>query len=105
MTYGEVERAKLVADVSRALDAKVDDLEETLRVVAERVTDAVGDSCTLYLLSASNVRLRPRLQAQLRPGSRIVAHNFGMGDWEPEKVETFVDAVGTTRTLMLWRIR
>ena len=60
---------------------------------------------TLYLLSASNVRLRPRLQAQLRPGSRIVAHNFGMGDWEPEKVETFVDAVGTTRTLMLWRIR
>jgi cyclopropane fatty-acyl-phospholipid synthase-like methyltransferase len=60
---------------------------------------------TVYLLAASNVKLRPRLQAQLRPGSRIVAHNFGMGDWDPQTVDTFVDAAGTTRTLMLWTIR
>ena len=32
---------------------------------------------TLYLLAASNVKLRPDLQAQLQPGSRIVAHNSG----------------------------
>jgi protein-L-isoaspartate O-methyltransferase len=83
--------------------------------VADRVSFRLQDAMTadvsdatvvtLYLLAASNVMLRPRLQAQLRPGSRIVAHNFGMGDWEPEKVETFVDASGTTRTLMLWTIR
>jgi SAM-dependent methyltransferase len=60
---------------------------------------------TVYLLAASNVKLRPRLQAQLRTGSRIVAHNFGMGDWDPQTVDTFVDAAGTTRTLMLWTIR
>ena len=82
--------------------------------VADRVSFRVQDAMTadvseatvvtLYLLAASNVMLRPRLQAQLRPGSRIVAHNFGMGDWEPDKVDTFVDAGGTTRTLMLWRI-
>ena len=59
---------------------------------------------TLYLLAASNVKLRPRLQAQLRPGTRIVAHNFGMGDWEPQKVDTFRDQGGTTRTLYLWTI-
>jgi SAM-dependent methyltransferase len=83
--------------------------------VADRVSFRLQDAMTadvsdatvvtLYLLAASNVKLRPRLQAQLRPGSRIVAHNFGMGDWEPEKVDTFVDAAGSTRTLMLWRIR
>ena len=82
--------------------------------VADRVTFRLQDAMTadvseasvvtLYLLAASNVKLRPRLQAQLRPGARIVAHNFGMGDWEPSKVETFVDAGGGTRTLMLWRI-
>ena len=60
---------------------------------------------TLYLLAASNVKLRPRLQAQLRPGARIVAHNFGMGDWEPQKVDTFRDEQGVTRTLFLWTIR
>jgi len=82
--------------------------------VADRVTFRVEDAMTadvskatvvtLYLLAASNVRLRPRLQAQLRPGSRIVAHNFGMGDWEPQKVETYVDQGGVTRTLYLWTV-
>jgi SAM-dependent methyltransferase len=58
----------------------------------------------LYLLAASNVRLRPQLIRQLAPGARIVAHNFGMGDWEPDAVETFRDAAGASRTLYLWTI-
>jgi SAM-dependent methyltransferase len=58
---------------------------------------------TLYLLSSSNVRLRPRLTSQLKPGARIVSHQFGMGDWPPEKVDTFTDHNGTSRTLYLWR--
>jgi hypothetical protein len=36
---------------------------------------------TLYLLDAVNVRLRPRLLSQLRPGTRIVSQIFDMGDW------------------------
>lgn len=58
---------------------------------------------TLYLLSSSNLKLRPMLTRQLRPGSRVVSHAFSMGDWKPEKVETFTDANGSTRTLFLWR--
>ena len=58
---------------------------------------------TLYLLSSSNLKLRPNLTKQLRPGSRIVSHAFSMGDWEPEKTDTFQDANGSTRTLYLWR--
>jgi ribosomal protein L11 methylase PrmA len=58
---------------------------------------------TLYLLSSSNVRLRPLLTAQLRPGARIVSHAFSMGDWTPDKVETFKDANGSNRTLYLWK--
>jgi len=59
---------------------------------------------TLYLLSSSNVKLRPRLLSQLKPGARIVSHQFGMGDWPPDKVETFTDANGTSRTLYLWTV-
>lgn len=58
----------------------------------------------LYLLSFANVQLRPILQQQLRPGARIVSHNFGMGNWEPHAVDTFTDANGGTRTLYLWKI-
>ena len=40
---------------------------------------------TLYLLPELNVKLRPRLLAELKPGTRIVSHQFDMGDWRPEK--------------------
>ena len=58
---------------------------------------------TLYLLSASNLKLRPILTRQLKPGARIVAHNFAMGDWEADKVDTFVDRSNSQRTLYLWK--
>ena len=57
---------------------------------------------TLYLLSAQNVALRPTLARQLRPGARIVSHNFAMGDWDPDVVDTFTSADGQSRTLYLW---
>jgi SAM-dependent methyltransferase len=57
---------------------------------------------TTYLLTASNLRLRPILTRALKPGTRIVAHNFGFGDWTPEKVDTFTDAGNHRRTLYLW---
>lgn len=70
----------------------------------DALTTDVSDATvvTLYMLSAINVKLRPILTGQLRPGARIVSHNFAMGDWEPQQVETFRDLHGTTRTLYLW---
>lgn len=58
---------------------------------------------TLYLLSASNLKLRPILTRQLKPGARIVSHAFSMGDWEPDKVDTFTDTANSPRTLYLWK--
>ena len=69
--------------------------------LATDVSDATV--VTLYLLSASNLKLRPILTKQLKPGARIVSHAFGMGDWQPDKVDTFIDTSGTTRTLYLWK--
>jgi len=40
---------------------------------------------TLYLLPDLNVKLRPRLWDELKPGTRIVSHQFDMGTWKPEK--------------------
>jgi protein-L-isoaspartate O-methyltransferase len=57
---------------------------------------------TLYLLAASNVTLRPILTRQLRAGTRIVAHDFPIGTWQPDVADTFSDTAGRTRTLFLW---
>jgi hypothetical protein len=54
---------------------------------------------TLYLLPELNVRLRPRLWQELKPGTRIVSHQFDMADWKPEKQ---LELNG--RTLYYWTI-
>ena len=55
---------------------------------------------TLYLLPELNVKLRPRLLAELKPGTRVVSHQFDMGTWKPDKkVE-----LSAGRTIYLWTI-
>ncbi|HEV2866067.1 MAG TPA: class I SAM-dependent methyltransferase [Allosphingosinicella sp.] len=46
---------------------------------------------TMYLLPDVNMRLRPRLLTELRPGTRIVSHNYTLGDWRPD-AEREIDA-------------
>jgi protein-L-isoaspartate O-methyltransferase len=52
---------------------------------------------TMYLLPDVNLKLKPNLLSQLKPGSRVVSHSFDMGDWRPEKVERV-----NGRTIYLW---
>ena len=59
---------------------------------------------TLYLLPEVNLRLKPILKRTLKPGSRVVSHDFDMGDdWKPEKTIT-VKADGFEHTIYLWTI-
>ena len=39
---------------------------------------------TMYLLPSVNLQLRPRLFTELKPGTRVVSHDFDMGDWTPD---------------------
>ena len=54
---------------------------------------------TLYLLPDLNVKLRPKLWAEMKPGTRIVSHQFDMGTWKPEKR---LESNG--RTVYFWTI-
>lgn len=89
-----IEEAKLnaaEADVQDLVEFEVGDLFEA------DVSEA--SVVTLYLLSTLNLKLRPILLEQLKPGTRIVSHSFSMGDWEPEKTETVNGA-----TIYLWTV-
>lgn len=58
-----------------------------------------ADVVTLYLLESLNLKLRPRLQAELKPGTRIVSHAFSMGDWPAEQMLEVGD-----NTIYMWTI-
>ncbi len=58
-----------------------------------------ADVVTLYLLPDINLRLRPQLWRQLQIGTRVVSHEFDMGDWRAERAAT----VGT-RSVLRWTI-
>lgn len=59
-------------------------------------TDVSGASVmSIYLLPEVNLMIRSRLLATLKPGTRIVSHDYGMGDWTPDRQEE-LDAPGKT---------
>ncbi len=85
--------------------------------VADRVRFIEGDLfkvdlspasvVTVYLLPDVNLKLRDKLLAELRPGTRVVAHDFDLESWRPDRVETFYAPEknrggGGTSRVMLW---
>jgi SAM-dependent methyltransferase len=57
---------------------------------------------TLYLGPEVNRRLRPKLLGELRPGARIVSHDFSLGDWTPERIILVRELPG--HRVLLWRV-
>jgi SAM-dependent methyltransferase len=90
-----IQRARIQADqvgLGTSVRFEVQDLFET------DLHDATV--VALYLIPSMNARLRPKLLKELKPGSRIVSHNWSMGDWAPDKEEE-VDG----QKIYLWTIR
>jgi len=54
---------------------------------------------TMYLLPEVNLMIRPNIWKQMKPGSRVVSHDFDMGDWKPEQTLTVDNA-----TIYYWTI-
>ena len=92
--------AKL-AKVEQLVDFKVQDLFETDLSQASVIT--------MYLLPDVNLKLKPALQ-KLKPGTRIVSHDWDMGDWQPDRTEVVAapdKKVGLIKQskIMLWVVK
>ena len=82
-------------------------LEKRARIIQGDIMKqdyAAADLITVYLLPASNDKVRPLLEKQLKKGTRIVAHDFEMSGWTAEKTEQVDDdGEGRSHTLYLYR--
>jgi protein-L-isoaspartate O-methyltransferase len=82
-------------------------LAETARIIhgdllAQDYSSA--DLITVYLLPVSNSKLRPLLEKQLKKGARVVAHDFEIAGWKPEKTEHVEDdGEGRSHTIYVYR--
>ena len=64
---------------------------------------------TLFLLPSINLKLRPKLLQDLKPGTRVVSNTFDMGNWRPEKEQSLPgaddDEIGSlSHKFFLWKI-
>jgi SAM-dependent methyltransferase len=57
---------------------------------------------TMYLLTSVNRRLRPKLLAELKPGTRLVSHSFDMGDWRPDQTSLVETSYDDQRAVYFW---
>jgi len=65
-------------------------VEARARIVQGHLLDvdlSEADVVTLYLLTSSNDQLRPNLEKYLKPGARVVSHDFQIRGWKPVRVE------------------
>jgi ubiquinone/menaquinone biosynthesis C-methylase UbiE len=84
---------------NNAKSAKVEDKVKFEENDLFKANIANATVVTLYLLPDVNVRLKPKLLKELKPGTRIVSHSFDMGDWKPEK-----DEVIEGRHIYMWTV-
>ncbi|HWT13115.1 MAG TPA: methyltransferase domain-containing protein [Allosphingosinicella sp.] len=85
----EAEQNARAAGVAHRVEFRRQDLFETPLAEADLVT--------LYLTPEVNLRLRPRILAQMRPGTRVVSHDFDMGEWRPDARQRIGSA-----TILMW---
>jgi cyclopropane fatty-acyl-phospholipid synthase-like methyltransferase len=100
----EIDPALVTNSKRNIKEAGVEALAEIRDQDVRTVDLSPASVVTMYLYPGANLRLRAAIMRQLKPGSRVVSHDFSMGDWKPDRVERMTDSAGFVRTIYLWRI-
>jgi uncharacterized protein (TIGR03000 family) len=102
----DIDPERIMESLTNAKEEGVaDKVQFRLGDVLQKIKD-LGDASVvmLYMGKDVNLRLMPILKKILKPGARIVSHDFSMGDWKAEKTVTLEDEFGDEHILYLWTI-
>jgi predicted RNA methylase len=83
--------SQLVKEVSDRVQAL--GLQNQVKVIEGNLLDVdlrSADVVTLYLMRLTNEKLKPNLRKQLKPGARVVSHDYEIMGWKPVRVEKIV---------------
>ena len=86
---------------ANAKEAGVTDRVQFLREDLFEANIKEATVVTLYLLPDVNLKLRPKLLRELKPGTRVVSHNYSMGDWKPVE-EAELEVLGVKHYVYSW---
>lgn len=100
----EIDPKLVMLAEERAKQANVEGLVSFHNADMFRSNISEATVVTLYLSNKINLLLRPKLLSELRPGSRILSHDFHMGDWEAERKIRVPWQKGLFRTIYFWRV-
>jgi uncharacterized protein (TIGR03000 family) len=102
----EIDPKKAAEAKEEAKKAKVDDKVTIIEGDALKDRDySEATVVMLYMGNEFNNLLRPILEKQLKPGTRIVSHRFVFGDWMPDKSITVMGEDGDEYKLHLWIVK
>lgn len=99
----DIDPERITESREAALKEGVEDKVEFLQMDLFEADLSRATVVTLYLLTEVNLRLRPKLLKELNPGTRVISHDFGMGDWASDN-QTFVEDYWETHVVYLWII-
>jgi len=97
----DIDPERIKESVENAAKAKVTHLVKFIQGDLFEADFHEATVVSLYLLTSVNLRLRPRLFAQLRPGTRVVSHNYAMDTWKPDN-SSVVMVNGQTHNVYFW---
>jgi len=100
----EIDPERIKESKENIKKAGVENLVEIRQQDIRTVDLSPASVLTMYLLPEVNLMIRPNIWKQMKPGSRIVSHDFDMGDWKPLKTEHIKDASTWDHTLYLWHV-
>ena len=93
----DIDPARIREAEANARAARVSDRVQFRRQDLFQTPLREADVVTLYLTREVNLRLRSRLLTEMRPGTRVVSHQYDMGDWRPDQRQRIGDS-----TIYLW---
>jgi SAM-dependent methyltransferase len=98
----DIDPVRIKESKANALEAAVTDRVKFVQRDLFKMDLKEATVVTLYLLPEINLKLRPKLFRELRPGTRIVSHDFDMGEWQPKETVKVRDQ--REHTIYYWTI-
>jgi len=101
----DIDPRRIMESRTAAKEAGVEDLVKFICEDATKTDISKATVLAIYLLPESNELLRPKFEAQLKPGVRVVCHNYDIPGWKSKEIDSIVmkDQLGEEHTIFLYK--